>query len=131
MKFLAFEDFEMKTNHELEYSISCICLKNLIAILIFVYFSIYFQIWWLVFISLLFQTGVHTLLEDMLLSRKSTSVSNFISCDVCGEILYVADVQNAVHGEMKDHNWVRVEVHGQWKNVCSHCAKKYLLKRQK
>ena len=118
----------MKQNHEFEYSVLCICLKNLIAILIFVYFAVYFHLWWLVLLSLLFQTGVRTSFEDIVSTKKDLNSYNSVVCDVCGEILLVSDVEQAVHKEMKDKNWIRVNVHGSWKNVCPHCVKEYGLK---
>lgn len=121
----------MKHSHEIEYSVLCICLKNIIAILIFVYFAFYFHRWWLVFPALLFQTGVKTSLEEVVTSRRNVDASNIISCDLCGEILYVSDIQKAVHREMKDNDWVRVEVNGIWRNLCPHCVNQYTSKKQK
>lgn len=118
-------------HHEYSLSVLYICLKNFAVIMIFLYLAFRFQIWWLVLFAVIFQSSVKTAIPSKEYFEAShVEISNVLTCKICGEILIVSDIENAVHREMKLNHWRRIEVAGKWWNVCPHCVDKYFVSRK-
>lgn len=110
-------------SHEVSLSILYTCLKNLAVVVLFVILAIRFHLWWLSLFSLLFQQRIKTVIDDS--SESNNIESNLVRCDYCGELLYVKDIEHAVHEEFELHHWHRLEVAGKWRNICPSCVEKY------
>ena len=110
----------MKKDH-FEAAVVNICLKNTVVLVIFLVLSIIFKHWWIILISILFQTDVPHPISTI----DPSPDSQFITCGLCGEILLVKDYQNVVHNEIKANNWERIPSSHGWVNVCPHCREEY------
>lgn len=116
-----------------------VTLRNVIAILSFVFLAYAFHHWWISLFCLLFLSGFsYTYIpvqnttdniknEDETVDEivNNTLLDNRIQCDVCGEFLIVEDIQHAVHNEMKENGWRRVKVAEKWEDLCPICAEKF------
>lgn len=111
-------------SHEFSLSVLYICLKNISTILIFIYFALRFNTWWIALFSILFQSTIRSVTSDD--KDVPIEASNFLSCYCCGELLYVSDIENAVHTDMKSNRWRRINVNGKWINLCPHCVDQYV-----
>lgn len=104
-----------------EAAVVNICLKNVAVMVIFMVLAVFFKHWWIVLISILFQTDVPHPVSTI----DPRPNSQFITCSFCGEILLVKDLQNVVHNEMEENDWERIPCSHGWINVCSHCRAEY------
>lgn len=114
-----------KMDHELSLAVLYVCIKNLLSLGVFIFAAIEFRRWWMVLFAFAFQSSTKTVLSDFPERRRSVEPEHIMSCDYCGELLFVRDVEHAVHGEMQFYGWHRIEVGGRWRNICPHCIQKY------
>ncbi len=112
-------------NHDYSLSVLCICLKNLCVIAFFIFLATFFKHWWISLFSIIFQSSVPACSNE----NTESELSNILRCYSCGEILYVANIEDAVNNEIRQHKWLRTQTGGKWINLCPHCAMKYFKKQ--
>ena len=104
---------------EFSTSVLFVCLTNLATFAFFCYLAVYFHHWWIALFAIILHNSIdikprnHEDEEDLSIHE--------VQCDFCGEILYVEDVENCVHREMRQQGWKRALVNKEWKDICPYC----------
>lgn len=88
-----------------------LAVKNSIVVICFTALAVHFNHWWIVLFSALFTSSLKT---KLIASR---------FCDGCGKVIYAEDMD--IDRAMVRNGWIRRKCHGEWKDFCPMCQKKF------